>query len=252
LSVVIHPIIAVPSYPRLAEGRVKGWHTDGIGVPIRYVEALRRAGGIEAIVMTEDLDDDEVEDLLDRVDGLLLLGGGDLDPRTYHEEAHTKVYGVSEQRDATELALARAALGRDFPVLAICRGHQILNVALGGALEQHLPDLRGVDEHGQPGVAGGALEHEVKVEPGTRLAAVMGGERATASCHHHQAVDEPGQGLRVVARADDGIIEATELADPGAPWVVSVQWHPEDTAATDPAQQRLFDTLVAEARPDID
>jgi putative glutamine amidotransferase len=246
---LIHPIIAVPSYPRLAEGRVKGWHTDGIGVPIRYIEALRRAGGIEAIVMTEDLDDDEIEDLLDRVDGMLLLGGGDLQPATYGEETHTKVYGVSEQRDATEVALARAALGRDFPVLAICRGHQVLNVALGGTLEQHIPDLPGIVEHGQPGVAGGALEHGVEVEPDTRLAAALGAERATASCHHHQAVDEPDQGLRVVGRADDGIIEATELADPDAPWVVSVQWHPEDTAALDPAQQGLFDTLVTEARP---
>jgi putative glutamine amidotransferase len=249
---VIHPIIAVPTYPRIPERRLKGWNTDAIGVPVRYVEALRRAGGIEAMVMTEDLDDDQIEDLLDRVDGMLLLGGGDLEPSTYGMERHTDVYGVSEQRDVTEIALARAALGRDFPVLAICRGHQVLNVALGGKLEQHIPDLPGIEAHGLPGVPDGALEHEVKIEPGTRLAAALRDERAAASCHHHQAVDEPGQGLRVVARADDGIIEATELADPDAPWVVSVQWHPEDTAADDDAMQRLFDTLVEEARPPDD
>ena len=243
------PLIAVPSYPRLAEGRVKGWHTDGIGVPIRYVEALRRAGGLEAIVMTESLDASDVDAVLARVDGVLLLGGGDLDPATYRAEAHTKVYGVSEARDATELALTRAALGRRVPVLAICRGHQVLNVALGGTLDQHIPDRPGVDEHGQPGVAGGALEHAVRVETGTRLAEAMGTQHAIASCHHHQAVEEAGASLRVVARAADGVIEATELADPEGPWVVSVQWHPEDTAAHDRAQQGLFDALVHAAAP---
>ena len=243
----VRPLIAVPSYPRLAEGRVKGWHTDGIGVPIRYIESLRRAGGLEAIVMTESLDDTAVDEVLARVDGLLLLGGGDLDPATYGEQVHTKFYGVSDARDDAELALTRAAIDRGMPVLAICRGHQVLNVALGGSLDQHIPDRAGVSEHGKPGVAGGALEHEVDVEPGTRLAAAMGTTRAVASCHHHQAVDEAGAIVRVVARAADGIIEATELADAGGPWVVTVQWHPEDTAHDDPAQQGLFDTLVREA-----
>jgi putative glutamine amidotransferase len=243
----MRPLVAVPSYPRLPEGRVKGWHTDGIGVPIRYVESLRRAGGLEAIVMTETLDAAAVDDVLTRVDGLLLLGGGDLDPSTYGEAAHTKVYGVSDARDETELALIRAAIGRGMPVLAICRGHQLLNVALGGSLDQHIPDRPGVSEHGRPGVAGGALEHDVHVDPGTRLATALGSTVARASCHHHQAVDEPGATLRVVARADDGVIEATELEDPDGPWVVSIQWHPEDTAAGDPGQQGLFDALVREA-----
>ena len=241
------PLIAVPSYPRLARGRVEGWHTDGIGVPIRYIESLRRAGGIEAIVMSELLTDADVHDVLARVDGVLLLGGGDLEPGTYGAEAHTTVYGVDDERDAAELALTRAAMERVLPVLAICRGHQVLNVALGGSLEQHIPDREGVSEHGKPGVAGGALEHEVDVEPGTRLAAALGTTRATASCHHHQAVDEPGTSLRVVARAHDGIIEGTELADPDGSWVVGVQWHPEDTAATDHAQQGLFDAFVRAA-----
>jgi putative glutamine amidotransferase len=243
----VRPLIAVPSYPRLAEGRVQGWHTDGIGVPIRYVESLRRAGGLEAIVMTESLDAAAVDDVLARVDGLLLLGGGDLDPGTYGEEAHTKVYGVSDARDETELALTRAAVERGMPVLAICRGHQLLNVALGGSLEQHILDRPGVSEHGKPGVAGGALEHEVSVEPGTRLAAALGTTRPVASCHHHQAVDVPGATLRVVARADDGVIEGTELVDEHGPWVVGIQWHPEDTAADDAGQQGLFDALVREA-----
>jgi gamma-glutamyl-gamma-aminobutyrate hydrolase PuuD len=159
----VRPLIAVPSYPRLAEGRVKGWHTDGVGVPVRYIESLRRAGGLEAIVMTESLDTHAVDDVLARVDGLLLLGGGDLAPSTYGEEAHTRVYGVSDARDEAELALTRAAIDRGLPVLAICRGHQVLNVALGGSLDQHIPDRPGVSEHGQPGAAGGALEHDVRV-----------------------------------------------------------------------------------------
>ncbi len=244
----MRPIIVVPSYPRVPEDRIKGWNTDNVGVPAPYLEALRRAGGIESIVMTEALDDDAVDQILDRTDGVLLLGGGDLDPATYGADRATeKIYGVSSHRDTTELDLVRAAVARGMPVLAICRGHQVLNVALGGTLDQHIPDRDGVSEHGRPGVAGGGLEHKVQIESGTRLASALGADRVVASCHHHQAVDTPGDGLRVVARAADGIIEGTELADADGPWIVSVQWHPEDTAATDPAQQGLFDELVRRA-----
>jgi len=247
---VTRPLIAVPSYPRIPEHRIKGWNTDNVGVPAPYLEALRRAGAIEAIVMTESLDEEAIERVLDRFDGLLLLGGGDLDPSTYRADPTTeKIYGVSAQRDTSELDLTRTAVARGMPVLAICRGHQVLNVALGGTLDQHIPDRDGVSEHGAPGVPGGALEHKVQIEAGTRLADALGTDQVVASCHHHQAVERPGDGLRVVARAPDGIIEATELTDPGGPWVVSVQWHPEDTADRDPAQQGLFDTLVREATP---
>ena len=243
------PLIAVPSYPRVPERRIKGWNADSVGVPVPYVEALRRAGGLEAVVMTEALDADELEDSLDRFDGVLLLGGGDLDPSTYGAE-HTaeKASGVHEPRDTSELALTRAAIDRGMPVLAICRGHQVLNVALGGTLDPHIPDRDGVDEHGAPGQPGGAHEHDVDIDDGTRLAAAMGTTRARCSCHHHQAVERTGDGLVVTARAGDGIVEATELADAHGPWVVSVQWHPEDSAPTDPAQQGLFDTFVAQAR----
>jgi putative glutamine amidotransferase len=244
----MRPIIVVPSYPRVPEHRIKGWNTDNVGVPSPYLEALRRAGGIESIVMTEALDADAVDQILHRTDGVLLLGGGDLDPATYGADRATeKIFGVSAHRDTTELDLVRAAVARGMPVLAICRGHQVLNVALGGALDQHIPDRDGVSEHGRPGAAGGGLEHKVRVESGTRLANALGADRVVASCHHHQAVETPGDGLRVVARAADGIIEGTELADASGPWIVSVQWHPEDTAATDPAQQGLFDELVRRA-----
>jgi putative glutamine amidotransferase len=246
----MRPIIAVPSYPRVPERRIKGWNADNVGVPAPYLEALRRAGGIEWVVMTESLDQDAVGEILDRAHALLLLGGGDLDPSTYGAEPTTeKIYGVSAHRDTSELDLTRAAVARGVPVLGICRGHQVVNVALGGVLDQHIPERDGVSEHGRPGVGGGGLEHEVEVERGTRLADALGADRVVASCHHHQAVETPGAGLRVVARATDGIVEGTELADPDGPWVVTVQWHPEDTAATDPAQQGLFDTLVRRAAP---
>lgn len=243
------PLIAVPSYPRIPEERIKGWNTDNVGVPVPYVEALRRAGGLEAVVMTEPLDADELEDSLARFDGMLLLGGGDLDPSTYGAARRTeKIYGVHESRDTSELALVQRAIEHGMPILAICRGHQVLNVALGGTLDQHIPDRDGVAEHGAPGQPGGAYEHDVDIVPDTRLAAAMRTKRARCSCHHHQAVERTGDGLVATAFADDGIVEATELAGADTPWVVSVQWHPEDTAAQDPAQQRLFDELVARTR----
>jgi putative glutamine amidotransferase len=242
------PLIAVPSYPRIPEARITGWHYDNVGVPVPYVEALRRAGGLEAVVMTEPLDTDDLEESLDRFDGVLLLGGGDLDPSTYGGAPAEKVYGVHEPRDRSELALTRDAIDRGMPVLAICRGHQVLNVALGGTLDQHIPDRDGVEEHGAPGTPGGAHVHDVDIDAGTLLAEAMQTARARCSCHHHQAVEQPGTGLRVTAHADDGVVEATELEDPDGPWVVSVQWHPEDTAAADGAPQGLFDAFVGRAR----
>jgi putative glutamine amidotransferase len=236
------PLIAVPAYA-LAEGRVEGWEYPALAAPTRYVEALHRAGGREAVLMPVVLDDEgEAEELLERFDGLLLLGGGDLDPSRYDQERHTRVYGVVPERDAFEITLVRAAIDRGMPTLAICRGHQVLNVARRGTLLQHLS----VDGHGTPGVPGGAAMHEVRIEPGTRLAAATGVERANVCSHHHQAVDELGEELRAVAWANDGTIEGIELD--GDTWVVGAQWHPEDTASTDPTQQRLFDAFVGQAR----
>ncbi len=241
------PLVAIPAYPLLKEGRVDGWHDAGVAVPARYVEALRRAGGQEAILLPAPIDTAGATALLARVDGLLLLGGGDLDPAAYGEAANTRVYGVNADRDACELELTRAAIARGLPLLAICRGHQVLDVALGGTLDQHITGRPGLLEHGFPGVEDGARLHEVEIEPGTRLARATGTTRVTVSSHHHQAVDRVGNGLRVVARADDGVVEGVELADPDGPWIVGAQWHPEDTAATDPANQALFDTFVREA-----
>jgi putative glutamine amidotransferase len=240
-------LIAVPTYPRLAERHIGPWHDDGVAAPARYVDALRRVDAMEAMFLPLEMDDADAKTLVSRVDGLMLLGGGDLDPHTYDAEPGDVLHAIDADRDACEIALARAAIAEGVPILAICRGHQVLNVALGGALDQDITDREGLCPHGRPGEADGAAMREVTIVDGTRLADAMGTAVARCSCHHHQAVERPGEGLRVVARAEDGVIEATELDDADAPWVVSVQWHPEDTAATDAAQQGLFETFVAHA-----
>jgi putative glutamine amidotransferase len=199
-----------------------------------------RAGGQPVIVN----DARDPKELLARVDALVLTGGPDVDPARYGEAPHPSVYGVDAADDDFECALAEAATIRSVPTLAICRGIQILNVARGGTLHQHIADDPGVPAHGQPGVAGGAREHEVTLDAGSLVADVMDTTKIVASCHHHQAIDQLGDGLRVVGRATDGIVEALELD--GA-FLLAVQWHPEDTADTDPAQQRLFDALVNRA-----
>lgn len=241
------PLIAVPMYPRLGPGRVQGWADDGVGLPARYVDALRRAGAQEALFLPE-LDDDAGDELLHRVDGLLLAGGGDLDPATYDDARSETVYGVSAARDACELALVRTAIARDVPTLAICRGHQVLAVALGATLDQHITGRPELLDHGKPGVDGGARAHPVHVEPDSKLARALGTTNPTVSCHHHQAVTTIGPQTRVVATANDGVVEGIELTD-GDAWIVGVQWHPEDTAGSDPIQQALFDTFVQASSP---
>lgn len=222
-------------------GRTDKWpYSRAAALPYAYVDAVLRAGGQPVIVN----DARDPKELLARVDALVLTGGPDVDPQRYHEDADPSVYGVDGAADDFECALAEAATVRSVPTLAICRGIQILNVARGGTLHQHIADEPGVPPHGQPGVAGGARQHEVTLAADSLLAEVMDTTTVTASCHHHQALARLGDGLRVVGRAHDKIVEAVELD--GA-FMLAVQWHPEDTAADDPAQQRLFDSLVRRA-----
>ena len=238
------PLIAVPAYPRLPAGRVTGWSGESVGVPARYLDALHRAGAREALFLPLAWSADDAAELLDRVDGLLLVGGGDLDPSTYGAARHDATRGVDADRDACELTLVEAALARRVPTLAICRGHQVLAVALGGGLDQHLVGRSGLIEHGIPGTDDGAREHDVAVAPDSLLAEVLGTTRTAVSSHHHQAVTRVGPTTRAVGHAPDGVIEALEVTSPEVGWVLGVQWHPEDTAATDPVQQRLFDGFV--------
>ncbi|MGZ8753450.1 MAG: gamma-glutamyl-gamma-aminobutyrate hydrolase family protein [Acidimicrobiia bacterium] len=236
------PLIATSAY-LLPPQRVAKWVDSAVALPTPYLEALRRGGGQEAILMPTAVSAGEATDLLAHFDGLLLIGGPDVDPAVYGQEPLDSVYGVVRVRDDFELALVRAALVLSLPTLAICRGHQVLNVALGGDLDQHISDR--YSGHGLPAVEHGAELHEVIVEPGSRLAGIMGVERSACSHHHHQVIDRLADGLRVVARAPDGLIEAVEVD--GHPEVTSVQWHPEDTAADDPAHQRIFDAFVSRA-----
>jgi putative glutamine amidotransferase len=182
------------------------------------------------------------------LDGVVLTGGGDLDPQLYGGASHPTIYNVDAERDRQELALARAILDEGLPTLGICRGMQVLNVALGGTLIEHLPAEVGETVlHRAPPRE--PVPHTVAVEPRTRLAAALGLEGGHPELPivswHHQAVRAAGAGARIGARASDGVIEAFEL--PEHPWLLAVQWHPELSAESDPRQQRLFDELLAAA-----
>ena len=200
-----------------------------------YVDAIQRAGGIPVVVPPNE-DVDAVRATIDRCDGMVLLGGGDVDPRNYGQTERARLFGVNPFLDTFEIEAVRHALSLDMPVLAICRGHQVLNVALGGTLVQHLENF---EEHR------GVL-HPVSVVPDSRVAAAMCTTEPLAMSYHHQAIDSPAAPLRIVATAADGTIEAVEHRDKR--WVVGVQWHPEDTAHEDPANQGLFDAVVQAAR----
>ena len=236
------PLIAVPAYG-LADGRVRGWKQGGFALPRTYVEALRRAGAVTVVVTPSPRNP---EGLLSRFDGLLLAGGGDIEPSRFGAVDHPTQYGIDPERDDLEISLVREALQEGVPTLAICRGAQVVNVALGGTLLQHLPD-EGFAAHGIPRRQDGLpTMHDVKVASGSRLEEACGGEPGLAcESHHHQGLARLGEGLTPVAWSEDGLVEAVE-ADQG--WLVAVQWHPEQTARDDPAQQALFEALVAKAR----
>jgi putative glutamine amidotransferase len=218
-------------------------------LPVEYVHAVRRAGALPWLIPPGE---PRLPELLGHLDGLVLSGGGDVDPELYGGVSdHPALYGIHRERDATELALARAALELALPTLGICRGCQLINVAFGGSLIEHLPDEVGPDKVG-PELAhrgtgpGTSSLHEVELVRGSRLLTIIGREHPSASSSHHQAIRRLAPGLEVVARAPDGTIEAVERRD--HPFYLAVQWHPEETAARDPGQQRLFDALAAAAR----
>jgi putative glutamine amidotransferase len=239
------PLVAVPAY-HLRPGRVTGWLDGAAAVPTAYTAALGRAGVRPAILVGPD--PGPIEDVLAPFDGVVLLGGGDVNPELYHETPEPEVYGIEPDRDALELELARRAVAAGVPLLAVCRGVQVLNVALGGTLIQHLPDRPGTGAHGRPESDGRPAGHAVAVEPGSRLAAALGGATALPDCVsiHHQAADTVAPGLLVTGRSADGVVEALETSTPG--WVLGVQWHPERTAATDPWQQAIFNAFALAVR----
>ena len=225
------PVVGITTY--LTPASWGAWNLEAALVPAAYVRAVERAGGVPLLVPPGA----SFEETLDRVDGLVFSGGSDVDPELYGASAHEETVGIFRERDEFELGLMRAALARDVPVLAICRGSQVLNVALGGDLEQHVPDRVGTDVHKEtPGVF---AEHEVEVLPDTRLGAIVGG-RVEAKSHHHQGYGTLGGGLREAARAPDGTVEALE--DPSRRFTLGVLWHPEEGD-----DMALFEALVREA-----
>jgi putative glutamine amidotransferase len=230
------PVIGISAYDDMAAWGA--WQVQAAIVPEAYVRSVAGAGGVPVILPVGG----DAAGQVASVDGLVLTGGPDVAPAHYGADAHAESKAASAARDAHELALAGAATAVGVPVLAVCRGLQLLNVARGGTLLQHLPDVVGHADHGPaPGTYG---RHAVAVAPGSHLASALGRDEVTVHSAHHQAVDVPGTGLEPVAWAPDGTPEAYE--DPGAPFVVGVQWHPE--VGDDLS---LFQALVAaaQARP---
>jgi putative glutamine amidotransferase len=228
------PVIGITTYGRDERGRYT--------LPGEYVAAVERAGAVPLLIPPVPA---HAARYLELVDGVVLAGGGDLDPGHYGGDAHATLYGVDAQRDALELALARRIVERRQPALAICRGMQVLNVALGGSLIEHLPAVVGerVLHRAPPREP---TPHAVTVKAGSRLAAIAGATEFAPMSWHHQAIRQLAPGLEAVACAPDGTIEAVEMSQ--HPWLIAVQWHPELTAGREPVQQRLFDALVAAAK----
>jgi putative glutamine amidotransferase len=229
---VASPLIGITTYVEPAQWGA--WELPSALIPYMYVQAIERAGGRALLVPPSTA---AIEETLDALDGLLFSGGSDLDPTTYDQDPHPETTGTRPERDQGELALLGAALARDMPVLAVCRGSQVLNVARGGDLVQHLPEVVGDEKHKHtPGVF---ADHEVEVEAGTRLGSLLG-ERTPVKSHHHQGFGRVGDGLVEAAWAEDGTLEAVE--DPSKRFALGVLWHPEE--GEDAA---LFRALVDEA-----
>ena len=209
-------------------------------LPAKYIDAVRRAGGIPVLIPSGDR---RLEELVARFDGFILAGGGDIHPSFYGGQQHPSLDGIEPERDEFELALAETLLQHERPVFGICRGMQVLNVATGGDLVEHIPDRYGTRvihlDREQKYAA-----HEVKLDPHSRLAAISGTDVLQVASTHHQAVGRLGRGWRTVAVAPDNVVEAMEY--PEHPWAIAVQWHPELTL-DDAPHLRLFEAFIRSA-----
>ncbi len=236
------PVIGITTGGR-SEVYVISRHYDAFySTPAPYVDAVRRAGGIPFLLPPIET---EWAAVLRLLDGVVITGGTDIDPAEYQgDRQNPHLLRVDHERDRGELSLARRLLAeKETPLLCICRGMQVLNVAAGGSLHEHIPDIRETDIHRS--AAGIWALQAVSVAQESLLAEVMGTTSVTAQSGHHQAVKDVGAGLYVVGMAADGIIEALEMPDHA--WLIAVQWHPEVTASQDPTQQALFDALIEKA-----
>lgn len=228
------PVVGISSYLDRAAWAV--WHEPAALLPLSYLDTVTRAGALPVLLPPQA---DGAAEVLDRIDGLILAGGPDLDPARYGAPAHPRTGAPHQVRDAWEFELLATALGRDLPVLGVCRGMQLLNVALGGDLHQHLPDEVGDQSHQV--TPGTFARQPVRIRPGSRLAGILG-PTAKVHCHHHQAVGRIGAGLRPSAWSADETVEAIELPDRA--FALGVQWHPEQ----DGQDLRLFEAFVQHCR----
>ena len=239
----MNPIIGVTTYGR-HEHQLRSTHYDSLYfLPSVYADAVRAAGGIPVMLPPgEGL----FPEILDRLDGIIFSGGADIDPERYGgDREHPSLGPLDAERDAAEIAGVKAALARgDVPILCICRGIQILNVALGGNLVEHVPDLGNGDMHRND--AGHWTLHEADIEGASKTAEALLATVSRGTSGHHQAIKTLAAGLKASGWASDGIIEAVEHE--AHPWCIGVQWHPEITAGSDPIQQNLFDALVKAAK----
>ena len=233
---------------RLARAGVASRHPVAFA-GVKFLDAVHRAGGEPFVVAPRELDGDAAKRLLEHADGLLLIGGPDVNADLYGAKLGPNDYPAPKIEDRFEITLVQVAIELRVPTVAVCRGMQVVNVALGGTLQQHITGRAGLLAHAGPGFPkppAGTIGpvNEITLEPGSRLARILDGSVVRGACSHHQALDRIGDGLRVVGTTADGLVEAVEHED--AP-LVAVQWHPEDTAAKDPQQQRIFDVLVEHA-----
>lgn len=216
-----------------------GWEYNRTFVPI--IQAVESVGGLPVLVPTS-IAEETLRAIYERLDGVLLPGGGDIRPSQYQAEAHPLTDNISDVRDRVEINVARWAVSDDLPVLGICRGHQVLNVAMGGTLVQDIPSQLGRSVNHDMTIPRSARPHRVDVDPGSRLAGILGTTRLDVNSLHHQSVERVAPGMCVTAHAPDGVVEAMEM--PEKTFVLSVQWHPEDLYRHDPAMQRIFKAFV--------
>jgi putative glutamine amidotransferase len=210
----------------LERARWSVWDQQAVILPLNYIEEVHRAGGLAVMLPPDPRLVEQPDEALELLDGLLLAGGADIDPASYGQTPHAETQDSVPERDAFEIALTRAAIERDLPLLGICRGMQLINVALGGTLNQHLPEHFGHEQHRRVIGTFDGSDHDVEVLDGTLAMNVIGAGVHGTKSHHHQGVEALGEGLLVGARSpDDGLVEAIEL--PERNFVLGVQWHPE-------------------------
>ena len=218
----------------------------GLAIIAEYVDAIWRAGGLPVPLLPVDSPERDAEEVLNNVSGIVVIGGRDVHPFRYGQADHASVVLADPAQEAFELELILQSLRRRTPLLAICRGLQLLNVALGGTLIQHMPDRSEFGPHGIPN-GGGGTTNDIHIDRGSLAERVFGTTEVRGQCHHHQCADRLGVGLLATGHTSDGCIEVVESTTHEG-FVLGVQWHPEETALNDPDQQRLFNALVEHAR----